>query len=124
MAGEAILIVEDNPASLKLIRVLLAAKGYEVRTATDAEEALEVLKTFRPRLVLMDIQLPGMDGLELTQRLKTDPATRDLVVVALTAYTMKGYEEKALRVGCDGYIPKPVDTQTLPGIVAGYLTKA
>jgi len=123
MGSEAILIVDDNPTTLKLIRILLATEGYDVRTATDAEEALEVLRTFHPRLILMDIQLPGMDGLELTQRLKTDPATRDLIIVALTAYTMQGYEEKALRVGCDGYIPKPVDVHTLPNIVAGYLAR-
>ncbi len=96
MAGEAILIVDDNPVYLKLIRVLLTAKGYDIRTATDAEEALAVLGTFRPRLILMDVQLPGMTGLELTQRLKSDPTTRNLIIVALTAYAMKGDEEKAL----------------------------
>ena len=124
MAGEAILVVDDNPVYLKLIRVLLTAKGYEIRTATDAEEALTVLGTFRPRLILMDVQLPGMTGLELTQRLKSDPTTRNLIIVALTAYAMKGDEEKALHAGCDGFIPKPVDVKTLPGVVAGYLARA
>ncbi len=124
MAGEAILIVDDNPVYLKLIRVLLTAKGYDIRTATDAEEALAVLGTFRPRLILMDVQLPGMTGLELTQRLKSDPTTRNLIIVALTAYAMKGDEEKALHAGCDGFIPKPVDIKTLPGVVAGYLARA
>lgn len=124
MAGEAILIVDDNPVYLKLIRVLLTAKGYDIRTATDAEEALAVLGTFRPRLILMDVQLPGMTGLELTQRLKSDPTTRNLVIVALTAYAMKGDEEKALHAGCDGFIPKPVDIKTLPSVVAGYLARA
>jgi CheY-like chemotaxis protein len=93
-----------------------------VRTATDAEEALGVLGSFHPRLTLMDLQLPGMDGLELTRRLKADPATRDIVVLALTAYAMKGDEQKALAAGCDGYIPKPIDTRTLPGVVASYLS--
>lgn len=124
MAGEAILVLDDNPVYLKLIRVLLTAKGYEIRTATDAEEALTVLGTFRPRLILMDVQLPGMTGLELTQRLKSDPTTRNLIIVALTAYAMKGDEEKALHAGCDGFIPKPVDVKTLPGVVAGYLARA
>lgn len=121
MAGEPILIVDDNPVNLKLVRVLLTTEGYDVRTATDAEEALEALGTFHPRLTLMDLQLPGMDGLELTRRLKADPATRDIIVLALTAYAMKGDEEKALAAGCDGYIPKPIDTRTLPGVVARYL---
>ena len=70
----------------------------------------------------MDLQLPGMDGLELTRRLKADPATRDIIVLALTAYAMKGDEEKALAAGCDGYLPKPIDTRTLPGVVARYLS--
>src|SRR5205807_5973224 len=99
MAGAPILIVDDNPVNLKLVRVLLATEGYDVRTAADAEEAVAVLQTFRPRLILMDIQLPGMDGLELTRRLKSDPATRDAIVVALTAYAMKGDEERALGAG-------------------------
>src|SRR3989442_555649 len=121
MAGEPILIVDDNPVNLKVVQVLMAGEGYEVRAATDAEEALAVLRTFRPRLILMDIQLPGMDGLELTRRLKSDPATHDSIIVALTAYAMKGDEEKALSAGCDGYIPKPINTRTLPDMVAGYL---
>ena len=124
MAGDAILVVDDNPVYLKPIRVLLTAKGYEIRTATDAEEALTVLGTFHPRLILMDVQLPGMTGLELTQRLKSDPTTRNLIIVALTAYAMKGDEEKALHAGCDGFIPKPVDVKTLPGLVAGYQARA
>ena len=121
MPGEPILIVDDNPANLKLARVLLASEGYEVRTATDAEEALEVLAQFRPRLILMDIQLPGMDGLELTRRLKADPRMRGVVIVALTAYAMKGDQERALAVGCDAYIGKPIDTRRLAGQVAELL---
>src|SRR5207249_1796806 len=110
LASEPILIVDDNPVNLKLARVLLATEGYEVRTAAHAAEALGVLEGFRPRLILMDIQLPGMDGLELTRRLKADPALRGTVILALTAYAMKGDEEKALDAGCDGYIAKPMDT--------------
>lgn len=124
MTGEPILIVDDNPANLKLARLLLTMEGYEARTATDAEQALKLLETFSPRVILMDIQLPGMDGLELTRRLKADPATRDIVILALTAYAMKGDEEKARAAGCDGYIAKPIDTATLPRVIMGFLTGA
>ena len=89
----------------------------------DHSEALDVLRTFRPRLILMDLQLPGVDGLQLTRALKQDPATRDIRVVALTAYAMKGDEQKALGAGCDGYIAKPINTRTLAGVVAGYLER-
>jgi CheY-like chemotaxis protein len=107
--------------NLKLLGFILEAKGYQVRAAADAEEALALLETFRPRLILMDIQLPGMDGLELTRRLKAAPATRDIVILAVTAQAMKGDEERALAAGCDGYIAKPVDTRALPEVVARHL---
>ncbi len=121
MPGDSILIVDDNLANLKLVRVLLQVEGYEVRTASDAEEALAVLKEFHPRLILMDIQLPGVDGLELTRQLKADPKTQNILVVALTAYAMRGDEQRVLEAGCDGYLSKPIDTRALPGVVAGYL---
>jgi two-component system cell cycle response regulator DivK len=121
VAGEPILVVDDNPQNLKLARVLLAGEGYAVRTATDAEDALRVLAEFTPRLVLMDLQLPGMDGLELTRRLKADPRYRSMVIIALTAYAMKGDEEKALGAGCDAYVAKPIDTDALPRIVCQLL---
>jgi len=123
MAGEPILIVDDNPVNLKLARVLLTGEGYQVRTAADAEEALEVLHQFKPRLILMDIQLPGMDGLTLTRRLKADPATKDAIILGLTAYAMKGDEERVLGAGCDGYVPKPINTRTFPGVVTKYLNR-
>jgi two-component system cell cycle response regulator DivK len=123
LAGEPILIVDDNPANLKLARVLLTAEGYQVRVATDAEDALAVLREFTPRLILMDLQLPGMDGLTLTRRLKDDPATQDIAVIALTAYAMKGDEQKARAAGCDGYISKPIDTRILAQTVADFLAK-
>jgi len=123
MAGEPILIVDDNPINLKLARVLLTGEGYQVRTATDAEEALEVLQQFKPRLILMDIQLPGMDGLMLTRRLKADPATKDAIILGLTAYAMKGDEERVLEAGCDGYVPKPIDTRTCPSVVTRYRSR-
>lgn len=124
MAGEAILIVDDNAANLKLARVLLTGEGYEARTASDATEALSVLESFRPRLVLMDLQMPGMDGFELTRRLKADPAMKGIVILALTAYAMKGDEEKARAAGCDGYVSKPIDTRALPALIAKFLSDA
>jgi CheY-like chemotaxis protein len=121
VAAEKILVVDDNPANLRLLRLLLSAESYEVRTADGAEEALTALEAFRPRLILMDLQMPGMNGFELTRQLKSDPATRDILIVALTAYAMKGDEEKAREAGCDGYVSKPIDTRTLPALVARYL---
>ena len=113
MAGEAILIVDDTPVNLKLTRVILLNEGYRVSTASSAEEALEVVRTNRPQLVLADIRLPGMSGLDLARHLKHNPGTRDIVVVALTAFAMKGDEQKAIDAGCDGYITKPIDTRAL-----------
>jgi CheY-like chemotaxis protein len=121
--GVPILIVDDNPLNVKLVRVLLVTSGYDVRTCADAEEALETLQSFRPSAILMDIQLPGMDGLELTRRLKSDPQTRDITIIALTAYAMKGDEEKARAAGCDGYLTKPIDTASFPSVLAGYLCR-
>jgi two-component system, cell cycle response regulator DivK len=121
MSGEPILIIDDNPVNLKLARVLLEGAGYAVRTAIDADKALEVLKTWRPRLILMDIQLPGMDGLTLTRKLKGDPFLRDIVIIALTAYAMKGDDAKALASGCAGYITKPLDTRTFADDIARWL---
>ena len=123
VAGEPILIVDDNLTNLKLARVLLAGEGYVVRTAADAEEAMAVLQEFRPRLILMDIQLPGMDGLELTRRIKADPAMAVTTILALTAYAMKGDQDRALAAGCDGYVTKPIDTRALPGVIDGFLKR-
>jgi two-component system, cell cycle response regulator DivK len=121
MPSEPILIVDDNAANLKLARVLLEGDGYEVRTAADAEEALNVLETFAPRLILMDIQLPGMDGLELTRRLKSERSTRQIVILALTAYAMKGDETRVLAAGCDGYVSKPIDLDGLLRLVGQFV---
>lgn len=107
-----ILVVDDNASNAKLLDFLLRKNGYEVRVAVDALDAFKTLGTFRPRAILMDVQLPGMDGLEITRRLKSDPATRDIAIIALTAYAMKGDEERARDAGCDGYVTKPVDTRT------------
>jgi len=124
MADAPILIVDDNAANMKLAAFVLKSKGYTVRTASNAKEALVEIASFPPRLVLMDIQLPDIDGLELTRRLKAEPATRGIIVVAVTAYAMAGDEEKARRAGCDGYISKPIDTRTLAATVGLYLSAA
>lgn len=113
MPGEQILIVDDTPVNLKLTRILLANEGYQVLTAASAEDALQILSGSRPDAVLSDIQLPAMDGLELTRRIKENPETRDIVVIALTAFASKADEGKAREAGCDGYITKPIDTRTL-----------
>jgi CheY-like chemotaxis protein len=122
MAGEPILIVDDNPTNLKLVSFLLVKRGYQVRSAVGAQEALEALKDFRPVLILMDMQMPGIDGFELTRRLKADPATRDIGIIALTAYAMKGDEERVREAGCDGYLAKPIDTRALPEAVAAWIS--
>ena len=123
MAGEKILVIDDTPVNLKLTRILLVNEGYTVRTANDAEEALAILEQFHPDLMLVDIQLPGMDGLELTRRIKANPDTAGIVVVALTAFAMKGDEELAMAAGCDGYVTKPIDTRNLPVRLREYLSK-
>ena len=120
-AGASILIVDDNASNTKLLAFLLTSKGYVVRTAASALEALAVLEEFRPRLILMDIQLPGMDGLTLTRQLKADPRTSDIAIIAATAYAMKGDEARALEAGCNGYITKPIDTRRLPEDIERYL---
>jgi two-component system cell cycle response regulator DivK len=104
-----ILIVDDNPTNMKLSTFLLESADYTVLAATNAETGLTMAREGHPDLILMDIQLPGMDGLEATALLKADEATRDIPVIALTALAMKGDEERILAAGCDGYIAKPLD---------------
>jgi len=123
MSGERILVVDDNKTNLKLVSDVLECEGYRILKASDAESAQEIIGTTPPDLVLMDIALPGMDGLTLTRHLKADDATRHILVVALTAYAMKGDDARAREAGCDGYITKPIDTRTLPGAVAAYLER-
>jgi CheY-like chemotaxis protein len=124
MAAEPILIVDDQPLNAKLAGAILVDAGFEVQTAGDAEEALRLLQGFRPALILLDLQLPGMDGFELARRLKADPDRRDIVILALTAYAMKGDEARARAAGCDGYLAKPVDTELLPREVRRLLSAA
>jgi two-component system, cell cycle response regulator DivK len=116
-----LLVVDDNAILLRLLGALLDNAGYEVRRAASAENALEVLKEFEPHLILLDIQLPGMDGLQLTARLRADPFTRDIAVVAMTSYSLEHNERTARAAGCNGYLVKPVDLQALPEVIRGHL---
>jgi two-component system cell cycle response regulator DivK len=121
MSGKTILVVEDNPINLRLVEVLLKAEGYQVLIAKDGEEALNSVQNTRPDLILTDLQLPGMDGLELTRRLKADAATGDIYVIALTAYSMLEDEQHARQAGCDDYITKPISPRILLAKISEYL---
>jgi len=116
-----ILVVEDNPINMKLVADLLEFEGHEVLRACDAERARIVVADSLPDLILMDIALPGIDGLTLTREIKAQQRTRQVPVVALTAFAMKGDKQKALDAGCDGYITKPINTRDLLARVAEYL---
>ena len=124
MSDKKILLVEDNPVNRRLAEFLLRSQGYQVRSATTAQEAFDTIKAERPDLILMDVQLPGMDGLEATKKLKEEPTTRDIPVVAVTSYAMKGDREKALAAGCSGYITKPIDKDTFVQEVATVLASS
>jgi two-component system, cell cycle response regulator DivK len=117
-----VLIVEDNPANMTLAVFLLKSAGHHVLSATDAEAGLSLARDERPDLILMDIQLPGMDGLQAIGLLKGSEATRSIPVVALTALAMKGDEERIRAAGCQGYIAKPMRYQEFLATVATYLT--
>lgn len=119
--SKTILIIEDNPMNLELTRDLLEAAGFSVLTAEAAEEGVQLARRMHPDLVLMDISLPGMDGLEATRALKADPVTGSIPVLALTAHAMKGDEERARDAGCVGYLTKPIDTRSFCQVVAGYM---
>ena len=121
MTRGRILVVDDRPSNLKLAAEVLVAAGYDVQRAADAEEAVDILQRTPIDLILMDISMPGMDGLELTRILKSDESTRQVCIVALTALALKGDDQKALEAGCDGYIAKPLDTRKLPLQVAEFL---
>jgi two-component system cell cycle response regulator DivK len=119
-----ILIVEDNPANMSLAVFLLRSAGHTVLSATDAEAGLTLARDEQPHLILMDIQLPGMDGLEATMLLKGDEATRAIPVIALTALAMKGDEERIRAAGCDGYIAKPMRYKEFQATVTAQLARA
>jgi CheY-like chemotaxis protein len=116
-----ILLVEDNPANQMLASAVLERDGFEVVVAESAADVETAILRHMPDLILMDIQLPEMDGLTLTRRLKSDPATASITVVAMTAHAMVGDREDAIAAGCAGYISKPIDTRTLGEEVRGFL---
>jgi CheY-like chemotaxis protein len=121
MKKQLILVVEDNEANQLLAASVLEREGYRVELAANAKEAVEQLNANQPDLILMDVQLPGEDGLGLTRRLKADPKTAMIPIVALTAHAMVGDREQALAAGCAGYIPKPINTRTFGEQVRRYL---
>jgi two-component system cell cycle response regulator DivK len=121
MAGETIVVVDDAPVNLRLAAAVLRSEGYKVHLASSAEEALMMLRSVVPDLALVDIQLPGMNGLELTRALRQDPRTRDMLIVALTASVMASAQQQAFDAGCDGFIGKPIDTRSLGGRLRAFL---
>jgi two-component system cell cycle response regulator DivK len=120
--AKTILIVEDEPRNLKLLRDLLQRFGHETMEAADGEQGIALAKTAQPDLILMDIMMPRMDGLEATRILKADATTGHIPIIALTSYAMKGDRERTLEAGCDGYIAKPFDIQEVLKTVAHFLS--
>ena len=116
-----VLLIEDNVVNQELVTDLLEAHGFSVHRAQSAEDGLRLVRDVAPDLVLMDLSLPGMDGLEATRVLKSDPRTRRLPVIALTAHAMRGDERIALRAGCDGYLTKPINTRTFPQQITQFI---
>ncbi|MEI8190167.1 MAG: response regulator [candidate division NC10 bacterium] len=109
MTGKRVLVIDDNAMNRRLVQVLLKSRGYDVCEAASAPEGFAILAKKRPDIILMDIQLPEVDGLTATRQLKADPTTRDIPVVAVTSYAMKGDEAMALEAGCSAYVTKPID---------------
>ena len=116
-----ILIVEDDPRSLKMLRILLRPYGYSLLEATDGEEALKVARSDKPDLIIMDLRLPKVSGLEVTRQLRQMSDFSHIAIIAITAYAMKGDKEKAISAGCDAYLAKPINTRELPGLITEML---
>ena len=121
--GRVILIVEDDPRNLKLIRDLLQIRGYTTLEATDGKQGVDMARAKMPDLILMDIQMPVMDGFEATSILKADPVTKSITIVALTAFAMQGDREKCMEAGFNDYITKPLDTRAFMTKIKEYLEK-
>ena len=122
-SAATVLVVDDNPINLKLVSDLLAFEGYRVLKADDGEKAAVSVQEDPPDLILLDVDLPGIDGLTLTKRLKSDPPTADIIIVALTAFAMKADRQRAVAAGCDAYVTKPINTRELPVQVAELLQR-
>ena len=118
---QKILIVEDSPPNMRLIEMTLRPKGYELLKATDGEEALNIAIREKPALIIMDIYLPKVNGLEVTKELRQMSAFNHIPIIAVTAHAMKGDKEKIIEAGCDAYLPKPINTHQLPRVVAEML---
>lgn len=112
MKRNTVLVIEDNEMNMKLVRILLQIGQYDILEAMDAESGIPLARAHKPDLIIMDVHLPGMDGLSATRIIKEDPALKQIRVIALTSYAMEGDEKKAREAGCDGYITKPIDTRT------------
>jgi two-component system, cell cycle response regulator DivK len=121
VSGARILVVEDNPLNLKLVRDVLGAAGYDVVSATSGEDGLQMATEHPPDLVLMDLQLPGIDGAETMRRMRDGPLAEDVPVVAVTAFAMAEDQANATRAGFDGYLEKPISVRGLVGEVQGFL---
>jgi CheY-like chemotaxis protein len=124
MNSPRVLVIDDNTMNVDLVGFVLEGAGFTVSSARDATEALASIGPFAPDLILMDIQLPGMDGLALTRQLKADPATSHIPIIAFTAYAMKGDEARMHAAGCDGYIAKPIEVATMAERVRAFLAPA
>lgn len=120
-AAPRVLVVDDNAMNVELVRYVLDHSGFTVDSACDVCDALLHIDSFRPALILMDIQMPGMDGIELTRRLKADPQHQHIVVVAFTAFVMRGDEAKMRAAGCDGYLSKPINVSTFAASIRSLL---
>jgi len=121
MESRTVLVIEDNALNMKLVRTLLQLGKYQVLEAIDAETGIQMAREHQPDLILMDIQLSGMDGLSATRIIKEDRALKDIAVVALTSYAMQGDERKAIEAGCNGYIPKPIKTRSFLESISRFL---
>jgi CheY-like chemotaxis protein len=124
MPRGTLLVIEDNPKNMKLVRDLLQIGRYQVFEATDAESGIKLAREHQPDLILMDLKLPGMDGLSATRIIRADVELKDTAIAALTAHVMQGIEEKARRAGCDGFITKPIDTRSFLDTIAKLLEKS
>ena len=121
MASKRILLVEDNEVNMRLVKLTLKNQNYEFIEATNAEDAIDLAEQHRPDLIILDIQLPKMDGYEVARVLKTKDSIKNIPIIALTAHAMKGDEERVLSSGCDAYVSKPLDTNKFRGLVKSYL---
>ena len=123
LAHESILVVDDQPLSIKLVQLILEGEGYRVLVAANATDALQIVQNSKPDLILMDIHLPSLDGLALTKLLRSDQESRHIKIVAISAYASAEDDQRITAAGCNGFIPKPIDTRTLAASIREYLDK-